>query len=364
MFNSIVPDVVKPTDIIFKSPKFMDIELENGERKVIEIEKGASNYLYSMYKIKENTSKEVYKKSEDLWKSLIKVCEDLSTDSQDNFYLQKDSNVFLVTSTGELIDVFDTKTEEAYEEFEEKYSNFKLEITEMTKTRKIYRDGANGLIKLIFYRASWDITNSEYTPIMILELNPIKANYDVYTGIYLFSKSIIIPSLSACSSYNHYQDLVRNLDIDNIMSYSDDRAEELYKDYLSFLDNQVEISARELLSLLKKVGYKLQLNNDNDLGDIGNLEEEESNEKIRNFFNTFKFTTGETAVDILNLSELKKIFRYNKLTFLDLLEILSKEYLNQDNSKVTVEILSSLIYILYDKNDDKKQVESIRKEIE
>lgn len=363
MFNSIIPNIVKADEIIFKDPKYIIMRFSDSEDRIVSLEKGASNYLYNKFKLKESTSKEVYKKSIELWERLLCVCENESTDSKDNFYLNKDTNIFMVTDSNELIDVFDAGSEELYDNFESRYEEFKLDISEMTKTRKMYREGSNGLIKLLFYRADYPITEAEYTPVIILEANPIKSTYKIYTGIYLFSKSIIIPNLSVTPVLKFYHDLVNSFDIDSVLEYAESVAENLYDEYKDFVKNQVEISARELLSILKKVGYKLQLNNDNDLGDISNLEEIESNEQIRNFFNTFKFITGETAVDILNLSELRKIFRYNKLTFMDVLEILSKEYLNQDNSAVTIETLIDLICILHDKDEDKKQAENLKKEI-
>ena len=85
---------------------------------------------------------------------------------------------------------------------------------------------------------------------------------------------------------------------------------------------------------------------------------------MQNFFNTFTFSTGESAHDILALPELKKIFRYNKLTILDVLTILSKEYLTWDGSKINADILGGIVFNLYDKQNDKKQVELIKLEVE
>ena len=94
---------------------------------------------------------------------------------------------------------------------------------------------------------------------------------------------------------------------------SENNAEGLYHAYLDFKSGHIEISARELIRILNKVGYKLELKEDMSLDDIEKLRDEEANTTIKNFFNSFRMTTGETAEDILNLSEVKKIFKYNNI---------------------------------------------------
>ena len=170
--------------------------------------------------------------------------------------------------------------------------------------------------------------------------------------------------MAVYNSFESYSEMIINFSIDNALEYATDYAEELYNNYKAFKDNPIEISARELMTLLNKVGYKLKLNTDNDIGEIAEIVEEESNEKIQNFFNTFKFTTGETATDIIGLNEFRKMFRYNKLTIVDVLEILSREYIKYTGSKITAEILAKITTSLYDKLVDKDLVEVIKGDIE
>ena len=158
-------------------------------------------------------------------------------------------------------------------------------------------------------------------------------------------------------------DFIRYLDIDKALIAAKENAEKLYEAFKVFQENPVEISARELIGLLKKVGYKLTLKDDDSLAEIDKLDDSENNKKIQDFFNTFIDETGETAFDILALSELRKIFRYNKLTLLDTLMILSKEYLNYDGAKITSEVLSDIVFTLNDKSNDRLQSESVKKEI-
>lgn len=364
MFDSIIPQLKYSDNVSFVNPDYLTLNYKDEEPDVVSIEKGASNYIYKYLDIKENTSKEVFKKSSDIWIQLVRLCEERSKEGKDNFYFNKPTNCYFITDAHELIDVYDAKTSENLSYIEDRYEKFKLDITERTKTSKIYTDGKNGLVKIILYSSKIDITSLKYTPVIVLEANTLKSKYSIYTGILLLPSCIFIPNIGNNFVFNQYSELICNFDVDYMLDYAGERAEELYNDYLHFKEEPIEISARELISLLNKVGFKLQLNNDNDLGEIEAMVDDESNNKIQNFFNTFKFSTEETAVDILNLNEFRKMFRYNSLTFLDTLEILSGEYVKYTGAKITVDVLIGIIQTLYEKTYDERQVEVIKKEIE
>ena len=363
MFDSILPKMVFPKDVSFVDPKYLTLRFDGEDDNIVSIEKGASTIIYKNLDLKEGTSKDVFKKSSDIWIELIRLCEDRAKENKNNFYFNKTTNCFYVTDGHELIDLYDAKSNENVEFLKAKYEEFKLGITERTKTNKLYTEGKDGLVKVILYSSKLDINSSKYAPVVILEANPIKSKYLIYTGILLLPKCILIPNVNEYGSFNQYSDMICNFDIDYALECSTSKAEDLYNDYLHFKEEPVEISARELISLLNKVGFKLELNNDNDIGEIDAIVEQESNDKIQKFFNTFKFTTGETAVDILNLSEFRKIFRYNNLTFLDVLEMLSAEYVKYTGAKITVDILIGILIELYTKSNDEQQVKFIKKEI-
>ena len=108
----------------------------------------------------------------------------------------------------------------------------------------------------------------------------------------------------------------------------------------------------------------MELDDETRLHPIEALSDEENNRRIQDFYNTFKDVSGETTYEILQLSDLRKTFRYNKLTLLEVLGILSKEYLTYDGSKITAEILGDIVYkLLYNKNMDRSQVEDVKKDV-
>lgn len=370
MFESMLIKIIKPKEITWNRPKSIYLRTDEDVQKPHEYEyliyKGADNFLHKQLDIKPSTSKEVFKKSEDIWKQLKDIQLTKAADNSDERYrfsLDKESIVYLIDDYKNLIDVFDVRDKENLKEFKDKLEKFTLDITTNTKTSKFFTDGKNGLIKLICYDAKADLPKQDYTPVVLIEYNNEKSQYKVFTGILIYETFTFVPSISSYIEADRLSDFIKVVDIDEALKYSTETGLDLYNSYKSFEENPVEISARELISLLKKVGYKLELKTDDQLDVIENISDEVSNTKIQNFFNTFTLTTGETAHDILSLSELKKIFRYNKLTLLEVLSILSKEYLTYDGSKITADLLGSLVFNLYDKQNDKRQAESIKKEM-
>ena len=174
----------------------------------------------------------------------------------------------------------------------------------------------------------------------------------------------IVPSINPNIDDKSLVSFILRFDMSAMMDYADEKAEDLYNSYCKFQENPVEISARELTSICKKLGYKLELSDEDSIVPFDNMADEDSIEKIQEFYDTFKFTTGETAYDILQMSDLKRAFRYNKLTLLDVLTILSKEYVFCSRSKVNADILSDIVYKLsYDKNMDKVQSDDVKNDI-
>lgn len=367
MLESIIPKILKVGTIEWTDPKYLKIDSNdnNGMQDYVML-KGASDFLHKKVGIKPGTSKDVYKLSDSIWRELrdtqlAKLKEDPKINNV--FTLDKSGLIYLCNDSREIIDIFDTLSESEIKDFQEKLENYMLEITTMEHTCKFYTEGKGGLIKLICYDKNADLPKQKYTPVVLMEMNNIKSDYKVYTGILIYETFTFIPTLSTYLECDTLGSFIERIDILNALEYATTNGQALYESYLSFEDNAIEISARELINLLKKVGYKLSLKEDDQLDDIEGISDEQSNEDLKAFFNTFTFTTGESAYDILSLSELKKIFRYNKLTLLQVLKILSKEYLSYEGSKITADLLGNVVYNLHDKQNDKKQVEAIKNEV-
>lgn len=365
MFENLIVKSIKPKKVEIKDPKTLSIEIEEN-KDYFKMTKGAIDYLYKNLGIKFNTSKEVYKLNESIWNNLkdylITNCKE-NPDEKSRFELDTEYMLYLIDGENKVVDIYNAKDEENYKEFEAKLEKFTLDITTLEKYNKFYTDGKNGLTKFVLYSKNHNPAEEDYTPVVLLEFNHTKASYKVYTGIIVFKTFTFIPSISPYCEYEKFSDFIIYNDLEIPLNYSEETSADLYKSYLEFTKNTNEISARELISLLKKVGYKLQLKDDNQLDVIDNLTDETSNKEIQNFFNTFIVKTGETAYDILRLSELKKIFRYNQLTLLNVLSILSKEYLTYEGTKITADILGTLVFNLIDKQSDENQVKALKKEV-
>ena len=362
MFESMIPKIVKPTKVDWSSPKYMKLEVD-GETEAYEILKGADTYLHKQLGIKPATSKEVYKKSESIWKELRDLQLDRAKDTMEQFSLDSSSLLYLVDETRNLMDLNNVRDAENEKSFREALEKYIIDITTTQKTRKFFGAGEDRstLVKLICYDTNADIVNDPFTPVVMIEFSSDKSKYKVYTGILIYKVFTFIPSPNCYLECDNLSDFVKYLNIDSGLEFATEKGQDLYDAYTDFQGNQYEMSVREVLGMFKKVGFKLELQSDDQIGAVEAISDETSNDKIQEFFNTFKFTTGESAYEIMALSELKKIFRYNKLTLLDMLGILSKEYLN--HSKITCDILGDIVYNLYSKQNDKKQIESIKDEI-
>lgn len=367
-YEDMVVKSIKPKVIEWHEPSILDLKLNPNDAEFVKFDlyKGAEDFLYKQLGIKATTSKEVFKKAKVIWPELINTLRNKAEDKPtlEAFSFNKLNLLYLIDDHYNIVDFYDARTDENEKDFLDNLERFTLDITTTQKTQKFYTDGKGGLIKLICYDKNADLPNEDYTPVVLLEFNNSKSNYKVYTGILIYKTFTFIPSISSYLEADHISDFINTFDMDDSLKYAKDEADGLYESYNNFVNNPVEVSARELINLLKKAGYKLGLKLNDELDDIENLNDEEGNAKIQEFFNTFKLTTGESAYDILSLSEVKKIFRYNKLTLLDVLSILSKEYLSYEGTKITCDLLGSIVFNLYDKQNDKGQAQSIKYEIE
>lgn len=367
MFDNFVTKCTKPAKVEWVAPNKMKLDMGDDDGfKTFELLKGAETYIHKQIDIKLPTSKELYKKAEELWRQLrdkqLDKCMDRPRDIE-QFNLEKDTVVYLTNNAGEIVDIADLQTIERLEEFKDKHEQFVIDITTLNTTKKFFQDGKNGLIKFVCYDTNANVEGNDYTPVVIIELNNEKSSYKVYSGILVYKDFTFMPSVSCDLDTDSLYDFINRFNMKELVEYSTERAPELYESYLKFKENPYEISARELTALLKKVGYKFEFDSLDKIEPIENLIDEENNKKIQDFYNTFTFTTSETAYDILKLSDFRKTFRYNKITLLETLGILSKEYLTYEGSKITAEILGDIVYKLYDTNSiDKAQVKLIETE--
>ena len=371
MLNEFLTNVTKPKRVEWSAPDKVYLDLGDGELKPFTLMKGAEEYLHKQIDIKVATSKEVFKKAENIWGELrdiqLQKCKN-NPNVNEQFDLEAPSVMYLTTVVsddrqhGDIVDIIDLK-KNSVEEFEDVVESFKILITTMAKTRMFFQDSKGGLQKFVLYDKDASIETNEYTPIIMLELNHEKSIYRVYSGIIIYSKFIFIPTISCDLEEKKYYDFLRRFNVDEMLSYTKERGEELYKSYLEFEKNPVEISARELTALLKKIGYKLEIDDLDKLHPIENLDDEENNKMVQDFYNTFQFTTGETAFDIIKMSDFRKTFRYNKVRMLDVLGMLSKEYMKYEGSKITADVLGDIVYKLYSRSSaDVEQVKQVENE--
>lgn len=356
MFESIVTKCIHPQQAKLTHNDTLYITTEEDESDDYFLYKGAETYLYTQLDIKPSTSKEVHKKSLNIWQELMDL-QLLKIEETGKFSLTKPTLVYLVDSYNHIVDMYNFNTEEAVKEFEQKHKQLIVELTTIHKTKKFYTDSKDETVKLICYNKEYDVTQKDYTPIVILELNTKKAIYSVYSGILIYNTFHIIPNLTPIiEKTNSLINLIHLFNMDEWLDFSEQQSESLYNSYKDF--QTVEISARELTRLVKSAGYKLKFNWETaELYPIDAINNTEDSEKIADFYNTFN--NGESAMDILELNEFEKTFKYNKLTLNEVLTIFSKEFLQYSGSKITIRTLIDIVVRLSSRTTDKNQADKV-----
>lgn len=365
MYESIIAEVQSFKSVEFSSPEKLTTFDANDEKPTIYyLKKGAQEYIHKRLGLKVSASKVVYKKNETIWHRLADYCLDEVDDEQlkgKYFNFTKNNMVYITDKFNNVIDVYEGKDIEDVSEMDNLINNFNLYLTTSEKSNKFYTDGKGGVLKFICYESD-SIQTDDYTPVIILELNTDKSRYKCYLGILIYKTFTLLPSTLSTLDTNSYCDFVKYFNAQDLMDKSKELGLELYSRYKMFVEKQKEVSVREIVSILKKAGYSLTLKDERSIDKISDMIDEESNDKIQTFFNTFEFKTGESAYDVLRLSQLKQIFRYNKLTLLDVLTIMSKEYLQYEGSKIDCDLLASIEYKLLS-DTDLDEVQSIESEM-
>lgn len=367
-----VTSILLPKNAEWRSPKILMMDIDNDDGTMAyELLKGAESYIHKQVGIKNTTSKDLYKLSENIWNELrdlqLEKCNDRPR-MEENFDLTKSTVLYLSNSHKEIVDVMDVMYEDRLEQFKHKHQEFMLNLTTNRVAKQMFMSHGN-FFKFVCWDKNIDYITTKYIPVVFVEMNYDKSTYESYSGILVSNKVagervfIYVPSTSCDISDDSLYSFINRFNMEEALIRSTEKADELIEAYERFVANPIEISVRELTTLLRKVGYEIKPDDADNLAPIKDLIDEESKLQVENFYNTFRFVTGENVYDIMQLSDFRKTFRYNKLTILDVLGILSKEYMTYTGVKITAKILGDIVYKLYDTNSvDKSQVAIIEKE--
>lgn len=357
ILDNLICKLEEPKDIILKDYNHLNFKL-NDVNMDSEILKSAKNKIYKNLGISYNTSKEVFKTEKAIWTDLISKC-NLINENRDGlraFNLKNDNISYILDQNNNIVDI---GVDCDKNDIKNRLEILNLELTTTDHTKKFFADSKNDTLKLVCYDKDIDIVKEHYTPIVILEMNHNKSIYNVYTGILIYNNFTFLLNIDANIKETSFIDLLYSLNMNEQMDLAKQDGQGLYEKYQDILKADTEISVRELTRLLKKhCGYKLEYDPSNDsLLGIQQIQDSESNKLITNYYNTFE---GESAIDVITSSELKQIFKYNKLTLVQVLRILSKEYLNYESSRLTANTLSLISYDLISKNMDKIRIQDLK----
>ena len=363
MFEESIANCIRPKKVEWVSPSTIQLSTdENEDPRPYDIMKCAEKFLYKKVDISTSMSKELYKKSEDLWKQLrdmqLARCKDRAK-INDQFDLTSSNIVYMVTKHGDIVDMVEISDDSDFDQLDEATQKFNLELSTRENTTTIFGEGAGGLCKFVLYNKDYDVESRDYTPVLLVELNHLKGNYVIYSGIMIYENNqfqTFIPSTTPFAGSDKYHLFVQGFNIDEFLKYTEETAQELYDVYKQFKENPVEISLREVSAILSKIGCRPAVDEYDfeKVAPFPKIFDETTNMQLQEYFNSYKFVTHEVAADLIGLSEFRKTFRYNKLTLLDLLKMLSNEYMSYNDTRVTANVLSNIVIKLYDRSSSDK----------
>ena len=116
MFDSVVTKCKTFKEVNWVSPEYVELDLGEESLSKVKLLKGALNYLSKQVDLKTNTSKDVYKKSHNIWNSLKDLQLQEAKDSFQNFSLNNENLVYLISDSNEIVDMEDLVTEENYKD--------------------------------------------------------------------------------------------------------------------------------------------------------------------------------------------------------------------------------------------------------
>ena len=125
VFSSIITDCVIPKSVEWVSPTSMQLDIDDGNgMKTYVLAKGALEYLHSQVDIKVATSKDLFKKSETMWKQLKDDQLVLARNrvmKADVFDLEASTTLYLIDSQAfVIVDIVTFADETSCEEFKKR----------------------------------------------------------------------------------------------------------------------------------------------------------------------------------------------------------------------------------------------------
>lgn len=273
--------------------------------------------LYKLIDVKFNESKVLFNTNETYWNDYISKKMEVNKFSFENYSFIVAGDDLMVSMFSKTISIDELK------------ANYNKLITDLSKVPedsvKQTFDLDNYVEKIVINSSKCD----DFDNVVIIENDYLNSQYSIISGIKI-NKMIWPHSSKSLSEKNIIQFLIK-VNLEDELDLSTKFGGAIYKDYK--FDGKLLhdiISLNELFTLLKHINAKIEINKDKQSDDFGlatelvGLDGDLIADKILDSINSFDIPVGP----LMRLQTLKRSFKGSRISFEDIMLLLTMEYLN------------------------------------
>ena len=294
--------------VVLEEPDMLKCTTESGDIEILMMGKDAITFIYSLMGIPFNASKKLFEKSRELWENLKLECT-IANDQFKGFH----NYTYLVYQDNVAMAVFDLPVEDVIYECELFDAGLETATTQYTINR-------DGVIKLMC--KTKQESDGCYS-VFLMDINPTKGIYTAYNGI-LTPEYLIVLSNPICHTKSFYE-FMTTVDVENEIKMSDKMFGNIYTIFADEVEtSNTKASLREVIDLLKKSKCEVTLDGKKKLASLSLVGSENLVKMINSYNMEYK--------PLIKQETLKNSLTYGDVKILEILEILTKNYMLGNNS--------------------------------
>lgn len=275
--------------------------------------------LYKLIGVKFNESKVLFNANETYWNDYI------SKNMETNKFKFEDYS-FIIAGEELMVSMFNKMIN--VDELKRSYNKLTADLSEISENLIEQTFDLDTYVEKIIINSS---KCDDFDNVVMIENDYLNSQYSIISGIKI-NKMIWPHSSKSLSEKNILQFLIK-VNLEDEVNLSTKFGGAIYKDYKfdgKFL-HDINLSLNELFTLLRHINAKIEIDKDKHSDDFGLATElvglPEGNliaDKILDSINSFDIPVGP----LMRLQTLKKSFKDSRISFEDIMWLLTMEYLN------------------------------------
>lgn len=275
--------------------------------------------LYKLIGVKFNESKVLFNANETYWNDYI------SKNMETNKFKFEDYS-FIIAGEELMVSMFNKMIN--VDELKRSYNKLTTDLSEISENLIEQTFDLDAYVEKIIINSS---KCDDFDNVVMIENDYLNSQYSIISGIKI--NKMIWPHSSKSLSENNILQFLIKVNLEDEVNLSTKFGGAIYKDYKfdgKFL-HDINLSLNELFTLLRHINAKIEIDKDKHSDDFGLATElvglPEGNliaDKILDSINSFDIPVGP----LMRLQTLKKSFKDSRISFEDIMWLLTMEYLN------------------------------------